>query len=131
MNLPILPLSLLARRLSFLAIAMSLGFAMPNSLRAQDEGIDLNEAERMFSFNRVELKDQLTFGLRVAFPEQQSFIDNVVARVDNGELPRAMVNVVFVWARKRNPKIPYPYFEIAMRVFADRRGVNLPASGSF
>lgn len=77
------------------------------------------------SFNTVELKDQLNFGLRTFTPGQKAFIDGVVARVDNGELPRAMVNVVFVWSRKRKPTFPFPYFEIAMRLLAERRGVVL------
>jgi hypothetical protein len=92
------------------------------------EGLDLsfNDAERMMSFNTVELRDQLNFGLRTFTPQQKQFIDQVVARVDNGTLPRAMVNVVFVWSRKRKPNAPFPYFEIAMRLLAERRGVTLP-----
>jgi hypothetical protein len=92
---------------------------------AQD-GLDFNEAERMMSFNTVELKDQLYYGLRLWLPEQQAFVDDIVARVDAGELPRSMVNVVFVWSRKRRPKTPYPYFELAMRLLAEKRGVILP-----
>ncbi len=95
------------------------------SVCAQD-GLDFNEAERMMSFNTIELKQQLYFGLRTFLPEQQAFLDEVVARVETGELPRSMVNVVFVWSRKRRPKIPYPYFEIAMRLLAEKRGVILP-----
>ena len=95
------------------------------SVNAQD-GLDFNEAERMMSFNTVELKDQLYFGLRTFLPEQQAFLDDLVARVDSGQLPRSMVNVVFVWARKRKPNIPFPYFEVAMRLLAERRGVILP-----
>lgn len=93
------------------------------SAQAQ-ESFDINEAERMMSFNVVELKDQLYYGLRTFQPEQQAFLDQVITKVDNGEISRAMVNVIFVWARKRNPKIPYPYFEIAMRMIAERRGVT-------
>jgi hypothetical protein len=90
---------------------------------AQDP-LDINEAERMFSYNTVELRDQLTYGLRVAFPEQQAFVDQVVAKVDSGEMSRAMVNVVFVWARKRKPYIPFPYFEAVMRLLAEKRGIS-------
>lgn len=99
-----------------------LGCWMP-AVRAQD-GIDFNEAENMFSYNVVELRDQLKFGLRVAFPEQEAFVNEVVAKVDSGELSRAMVNVVFVWSRKRNPRIPFPYFEAVMRLLAEKRGVT-------
>ncbi len=96
---------------------------------AQD-GLDFsfNDAERMMSFNTVELRDQLNFGLRTFQPQQKAFIDDIVNRVDSGQLPRSMVNVVFVWARKRKPTIPYPYFEIAMRLLAERRGVILPTN---
>jgi hypothetical protein len=97
-----------------------LGFS---TARAQDV-VDLNEAERMFSFNTVQLSDQLTYGLRVAFPDQQAFVDQVVAKVDKGEISRAMVNVVFVWSRKRRPDIPFPYFEAVMRLLAEKRGVT-------
>lgn len=97
---------------------------MASDLASQDS-LDFNEAERMMSFNTVELKDQLYYGLRTFLPEQREFLDRVVVKVDSGELPRAMVNVVFVWARKRNPKIPYPYFEIALRLLAEKRGVIL------
>ncbi len=96
---------------------------------AQD-GFDMNEAERMMDFNTVELRDQLVFGLRTTLPGQQEFLDYVIASVDAGEIPRAMVNVVFVWARKRNPRIPYPYFEIALRLLAERRGVTWPETES-
>jgi len=99
---------------------------------AQD-GLDFsfNDAERMMSFNTVELKDQLNFGLRTFLPEQKAFVEVVVAKVDSGELPRSMVNVVFVWSRKRKPKSPYPYFEIALRLLAERRGVILPSYSSY
>jgi lauroyl/myristoyl acyltransferase len=87
------------------------------------EPYSYNEAEQMLSFNTVELKDQLMFGLRVAFPDQEAFVDQVIQKVDRGELSRAMVNVIYVWSKKRKPKIPFPYFEYVMRLLADQRGV--------
>jgi uncharacterized MAPEG superfamily protein len=95
-----------------------------NGVQAQ-ESFDANEADRMMSFNTVELKDQLRYGLRVAFPEQEAFVAQVVEKVDTGEMSRAMVNVVFVWSRKRNPRIPFPYFEAVLRLLAERRGIEL------
>jgi hypothetical protein len=106
---------------SGIAIAISNPFSLNAS--AQDS-FSINEAESMMSFNVVELKDQLYFGLRTFLPEQQAFLDSVIAKVDSGEIPRAMVNVVFVWAKKRNPKIPFPYFEVALRLLAEKRGVT-------
>jgi hypothetical protein len=116
---------------SFLAttmIAMGL-LACSGPIHAQD-AFDFNEAERMMSMDLVDLKSQLVFGLRTNLPGQAQFIDLVVAKVESKEIPRAMVNVVFVWARKRNPKIPYPYFEVALRLLAEKRGVTFPATNS-
>lgn len=89
------------------------------------EGFDANLAEQMLDLNTVELRIQLQNGLRVFLPEQQDFLDTVLAAVDSGQLPRAMVNMVYVWSLRRNRKIPFPYFEIAMRALAERRGVKL------
>ena len=101
-----------------------LGTCCPK-LEAQDglPGFDANLAEQMLDLNTVELRIQLQNGLRVFLPEQQDFLDQVLAAVDNGQLPRAMVNMVYVWSLRRNRKIPFPYFEIAMRALAERRGV--------
>ena len=111
------------RILRWLPLSLLLLVCWTPTAQAQDS-IDVNEAENMFSYNVVELRDQLKFGLRVAFPEQEAFVNEVVAKVDSGELSRAMVNVVFVWARKRNPRIPFPYFETVMRLLAEKRGVT-------
>ncbi len=101
---------------------LAIGFGMP--MACGQDSVDFNEAENMFSYNVVELRDQLKFGLRVAFPEQELFVDKVISKVDSGELSRSMVNVVFVWSRKRNPRIPFPYFEAVLRLLAERRGIT-------
>lgn len=89
------------------------------------EGFDANVAEQMLDLNTVELRIQLQNGLRVFLPEQQDFLDQVLTAVDSGQLPRAMVNMVYVWSLRRNRKFPFPYFEVAMRALAERRGVML------
>jgi hypothetical protein len=115
--------SLLAGTLAILTLGL------PSSLSSQDS-FDINEAERMLSIELVDLRSQLVFGLRTNLEGQVQFIDHVIAKVEAGEIPKAMVNVVFVWARKRNPRIPYPYFEVAMRLLAGRRGVEFPETNS-
>jgi hypothetical protein len=120
----ILTACLLGSSLSFLGLP---GLSPP--VLGQD-ALDMNEAERMLDIDVVELRDQLVFGLRTFQPAQQQFIDLVIQKVESKEISRAMVNVVFVWARKRNPKVPYPYFEIVLRLLAERKGVVLPATNS-
>jgi len=84
-----------------------------------------NLAERS-SRGQVALETQLINGLRVAFPQQKVFISNVVQLVNQGKISRSMVNTVYTWAIRRNPKVPFPYFEFAMRALAQRRGVAIP-----
>lgn len=106
------------------AIAVVLTTAILGLDRAQtQEPYGYDEAQQMLSLSTVELKDQLMFGLRVAFPEQEAFVDQVIQKVDQGVLSRAMVNVVYVWSKKRKPKFPFPYFEYVLRLLADERGV--------
>jgi len=88
-------------------------------------GTDVNTATDMLDLNSVELRVQLQNGLRVFLPEQQEFLDRVLLAVDSGQIPRAMVNMVYVWSQRRNKKVPFPYFEFAMRTLAERRGVTL------
>jgi hypothetical protein len=103
--------------------------SMPSVVKSQDS-FDMNEAERMMTADIVDLRSQLVFGLRTNLPGQVQFIDSVIAKVESKEISRSMVNVIFVWARKRNPKIPYPYFEVALRLLAEKRGVTFPATNS-
>lgn len=102
---------------------ISLAFLHLETAKSQD-GFNPNDAERMMSSNVVELKEQLYFGLRTFRPEQRAFLDQVVTKVENKEISRAMVNVIFIWAQKRNPKVPFPYFEIALKLLAGKKGVT-------
>lgn len=90
------------------------------------QGVSINNAERLTERNVVSLQDQLRNGLRATTSSQFQFIGNVDMYVRQGRIPRAMVNLVYEWALKRNPKIPFPYFQFALRALAKRRGVLLP-----
>lgn len=92
--------------------------------KAQD-GVDFNEAERMLDLDMVDLQDQLYSGLRLTTSEQRQFIQTVMTAVRQQRIPRAMVNVVYVWSRQKNAKYPFIYFQIAIRTLASRRGVDL------
>ena len=104
--------------LKSLAIA-ALGW-LPSQLTTAQQGTPVRQGRGAAS-----LTDQLSKGLRAVTPEQFQFVNLVVARVDSGELPRGMVNLVYKWALKRNPRVPFPYFEYALKVLAERRGVRL------
>jgi hypothetical protein len=93
---------------------------------AQSPGFEPLQGGNTLDFQTVSLKDQLKFGLRVTTPQQEAYIDQVVLLVDQGQLPRSLVNIVYRWAIERNPRVPLPYFQIALRTLAERRGITVP-----
>ncbi len=105
--------------------AMAIMLALTSSASAQVKEFDPNLAESNPG-QVVSLEDQLLNGLRVVTVEQRAYVHQIVALVNQGKLPRAMVNVVYVWSLKRNPHVPFPYFQIALRAMAERRGIAIP-----
>jgi hypothetical protein len=53
------------------------------------------------SGRQLTLRQQLTYGLRVATKQDQAFVDKVVAFVHAGILPRNLVDSTFLWARQQ------------------------------
>lgn len=116
----------LLRRRQFLQcfLGTAIVAAIPTVIDAQS-GSTFNDAEKMLSMNMVDLEDQLVKGLRLTTASQKQYIGTILQAVRQERIPRSMVNVVFVWARQKNPKYPFPYFQIAIRTLAKRRGVAL------
>ena len=73
----------------------------------------------------ADLQDQLESGLRARLPGEFAFIARVIARVEDKQLTTGEVKSVFQWARRKNKRIPFPYFERAMRIIAARKKVVL------
>ncbi|MEX2175899.1 MAG: hypothetical protein WD872_16175 [Pirellulaceae bacterium] len=71
------------------------------------------------------LADTLRVGLRCRREAEIAFVNLVVARVNERRIPEAMVLKLFDYARARRPKLPFPYFEAAMRKQAVSLGVTL------
>ena len=69
--------------------------------------------------------DIIKAGLRTTFIEEDGFVEEVVAMADAGELPWAMVDNAFSWA-KRKPKNQFQYFRRALIDLAAREGITVP-----
>jgi hypothetical protein len=69
------------------------------------------------------LKDQLEKGLKARRPQEFAFIARVVTLVEQGILPRTLVDSTFLWAR--SARHPFQYFERGLRVRARRLGIPL------
>jgi hypothetical protein len=73
----------------------------------------------------LDLKTQLQKGLRARRPVEFEYIDEIIALVDSGELPRPLVTTTFVWAQKQ-PTRRLQYFQFALQTRAKGLAVQLP-----
>lgn len=71
------------------------------------------------------LEDRLKAGLRAQLPAEEDFIEKVVLLVRTGKLPGKLVDSTYIWAIERRKEYPFPAFEKALRLQADRLGVRL------
>jgi hypothetical protein len=81
---------------------------------------------------QVSLYDQLRVGLKAVTKEDLAFINLVVLRVNEGKLPRELVDSTFLWARNRyksrpnNHRLrPMVYFKPGLTARAKKVGVLL------
>ena len=72
----------------------------------------------------LDLKQQLEKGLKARRPVEFQYVANVVTMVENGTLPRALVDSTFGYARKQ-PR-PLQYFEFALQFRAKKAGIDVP-----
>jgi hypothetical protein len=79
---------------------------------------------------QVALRDQLRVGLKAVTKSDLEFLELVAQRVDQGRLPRGLVDSTFLWARSRsisrpgrNPLRPIVYFRPALTLRARRLGL--------
>jgi len=111
--------------LTFLA-AVAAGLAPLTTTAQQSTNTATNQGRK------ITLRDQLTSGLRATTKTDKAFIDQVVILVEQGKLPRRLVDGTFLWARDRaalrSPTRrlrPMVYFQPALVARAKRIGVQL------
>ncbi len=73
----------------------------------------------------LDLKTQLQKGLRARRPVEFEYINEIIALVEKGELPKPLVTTTFVWARKQ-PTRQLQYFQFALQTRAKGLDVKLP-----
>ncbi len=81
---------------------------------------------------QLTLKKQLTVGLKAVTPGDKAFIDKVVIKVDEGKLPRSLVDSTFLWAREKADARSYArslrpmvYFQPGLIARSKRLGIEL------
>ncbi len=73
--------------------------------------------------NIADLQQQLNSMLKARRPLEFEFIDRVVQLVTEKQFSVGMVKSISQWAVRKNKNIPFPYFQRAMRILAQRQGV--------
>lgn len=108
-------------------VAMAVGGLAPLTTTAQQSTNSATNQGR-----KISLRDQLTSGLRATTKSDLAFIDRVVLLVEEGRLPRRMVDGTFFWARDRAARRSYTrrlrpmvYFQPALAARAHRIGLTL------
>jgi hypothetical protein len=77
------------------------------------------------------LEEQLTNRLRATSEEQRDYVKFVVKQVREGKLDTKLVVAIERYARRRHPRLPFLFFERALRYEANKRGVTLPTVMKF
>ena len=70
------------------------------------------------------LTDILDKGLKARLPTEFAFVDEVVSKVNDGTLPKPLVDSTFLWARKKE-KHEFQYFQQGLIIRAKQIGVAL------
>ena len=71
------------------------------------------------------LEERLKAGLKVQAPADVAFCDRVAELVRTGALPAQLVDSTYLWAVRRGRNYPFPAFERALRLKAEKLGVRL------
>ena len=79
---------------------------------------------------QITLRDQLRTGLKAVTKADFAFIDLVVLRVEQGVLPRKLVDGTFLWARRRVATRSTQYFNRPMVYFRPALVVRTARSAS-
>lgn len=71
-----------------------------------------------------DLRKQLETGLKARRPSDFAYIKTVVAKVENGTLPRDVVTEAFLYARAQDSPYPIVYFQFTLKKLAAKAGIK-------
>ncbi|WP_146517283.1 hypothetical protein [Rubripirellula amarantea] len=77
------------------------------------------------------LEEQLVNRLRASAEDQRNYLKYVVKQVELGKIDVKLVVGIERYALRRNPSLPFPFFERAFRYEASRRGLTVPPVRQF
>ena len=106
------------RRTVLAAIASFFCFGTSTASAEEQSSVVLGKAAS------ASLKKTLEAGLKARRPQEFAFLATVAQKVEDGALPRSLVESTFFWARRQG-RYPFVYFESGLRSRAKRLGIVL------
>ena len=103
-----------------LMLALAIWSAVSLSVPADDPPIGAGGLP-----SNLDYLGQLNMGLKARRPVEFDYIKQVVALVDQGLLPKTLVDTTFVWAYKK-PTRRLQYFQFALQARANQLGYQTP-----
>jgi hypothetical protein len=104
-----------------LMLALAIWSAVSLSVPADDPPIGAGGLP-----SNLDYLGQLNMGLKARRPVEFDYLQQVVALVDQGELPKTLVDTTFVWAYKKPTRRRLQYFQFALRARANQLGYPTP-----
>jgi hypothetical protein len=92
----------------------------PRQVRADDVAPATEDGK-----TAVSLESRLTTGLKARRPEDVEFVERVAGMVERGKLPAKVVDSTYLWAIRRRQSYPFPAFQRALTLQADRLGITI------
>lgn len=73
----------------------------------------------------LQYEQQLNAILKTRRDEERKFVNDIVTKVREGKLPSKLVQTSFKWVQKKRPNTNFPfiYFEMVLRLQAERAGI--------
>ncbi|MCR9117000.1 MAG: hypothetical protein NXI22_08665 [bacterium] len=110
--------------LLFTVVALAAAAAIaPSSSVAQDPQAANSEGD--IGAEVRELNEVLKARLYARRDEEIAYIDAVTKMVDEGKLPRSLVQSTYLWARYKKPR-PFIYFQRALQLRAEKMDLKTP-----
>jgi hypothetical protein len=106
------------------AVLLALMLGMSGAALVAAEGTEGAVANRGENFRGPTLQERLEKGLKARRPSEFAFLADVARRVEEGTLPRNLVDSTFFWARNKRP-YPYTYFERGLKERAKKLGLTI------
>jgi hypothetical protein len=120
---------LIATALWGLTIDFSVASAQDTTRGSDGDPAEIaNEIAKQLTDAFKQYDAQLQAVLKTRFPQEKSFVNQVVLMVQEEKIPKNIVDSAWLWVRKNRPNTRYPfvYFERVLRLEGEKLKIKIP-----